>query len=148
MALRSEGGTIRIDARGYSNVRLRKSLGDILVGAKLITSEQLTAAVREQEGGAMSLGDAATVANCVFIDNRATSEDGGAIRSTFDDGVTIRHCTFIENQAADDGGAIAMRDHHTQVIDCLFIRNAAGDNGGAIFARNGNSALAESKRSG
>ncbi|UCD52396.1 MAG: lamin tail domain-containing protein, partial [Phycisphaerales bacterium] len=93
-------------------------------------------------GGAMSVDHTATVMNCVFIDNRATSEDGGAIRSTYDYDVTIRSCTFIENQAADDGGAIAMRNHYTQVVDCLFIGNAAGDNGGAIFARNGSSALA------
>ncbi len=70
-----------------------------------------------------------------FVNNRASSDDAGAIYFDRASGWTIRNSNFCGNYADDVGGAISFTDAYKNVIEqSAFQSNSADDDGGAIYA--------------
>lgn len=98
-----------------------------------------------EAGGAISISgsrsQAPLIKNCVFEDNEASKNDGGAILMGSGDAVCL-NCTFIDCRANDDGGAISVQEGGDMwLIGCAFHANRSGDNGGALFGRQANLSL-------
>ncbi|MBI3118048.1 MAG: hypothetical protein HYZ00_05150 [Candidatus Hydrogenedentes bacterium] len=97
---------------------------------------------RAANGGAMSnFNVSPTIANCIFVDNRAISVApgqgvGGAIFNFIDAAPTITNCTFRENTADFAAGAI-MNERRCDclVTGCTFLNNTS-HLGGAISNNN------------
>lgn len=71
--------------------------------------------------------------NTVFIGNKATDGDGGAIYINSQSWPKIVKCTFEDNTATDEGGAIYVwSDSEVKIVDSKFYRNSA-EIGGATY---------------
>ncbi|WP_407380375.1 Ig-like domain repeat protein [Methanobrevibacter sp.] len=71
-----------------------------------------------------------SVDNCTFVNNSASSGDGGAIRI---DSGSVDNCTFVNNSASNYGGAIRF-DDEGNVNNCVFVNNSVSSgSGGAIY---------------
>ncbi|BDI33585.1 hypothetical protein CCAX7_56360 [Capsulimonas corticalis] len=99
-------------------------------------------------GGAVAIVDcAATVAQCIFINNLAGAEGGAidVVTNNIDGGATISQCSFLGNTAGDlttnsgFGGAIGCtvntgtgHQQNVSITNCVFDGNLATYDGGAI----------------
>jgi len=86
----------------------------------------------------------ATVADCVFEDNRnyftgaALRIDAVSLGDVFE--VEVRGCTFRRNVSSDWGGAMSAGmwgAENLTIADCLFEDNTSGDGGHLLLAPNG-----------
>ena len=86
----------------------------------------------------------ATVADCVFEDNRnyfagaALRIDSVSLGDVFD--VEVRGCTFRRNASSDWGGALSVglwEADNLIIADCLFEDNTSGDGGHLLLVPNG-----------
>lgn len=87
-------------------------------------------------GSAIYLSDdalVATIIDCTFINNTATS-DGGAISSYGSSNLKLINCYFENNTALNSGGAVGIRNNgvNTEIINCIFFNNTA-TYGGALY---------------
>jgi len=90
-----------------------------------------------ESGGGMANvdGSAATIVDCVFVDNRAGLcafecwGHGGGLYN-LKSSPTVTGCTFIGNGATLTGGGMANIQSSPMVIDCSFYENAASLGGG------------------
>ena len=92
---------------------------------------------RENGGGVYCFESTPYIFNCTFLDNTASTINGGAIElysSPLDD--PIYNCTFDGNTCDKFGGAIDFYLSSGNVINCIFTNNNAS-NGGAISSRTG-----------
>ena len=73
-----------------------------------------------------------TFINCSFINNVATSSDGGAIHN---DGAnfSVKNSTFTGNHANNNGGVIYNTGIYFSVSNATFTGNFANNNGGVIY---------------
>ncbi len=81
----------------------------------------------------------ATITNCTFVNNFASSA-GGAIRqfNTTAYTASVTNCTFVVNNAGNSGGAIAVAGGSMTLKNSLFTANAAGGNpGGHVIVTGG-----------
>ncbi len=80
-------------------------------------------------------GGIGTLRSCTFIENRATSQTGGAANFS-SSRVEIEDCHFQGNQARHSGGAV--NGTVATVIGCSFVANHVDDgDGGGMKARGG-----------
>jgi predicted outer membrane repeat protein len=85
-------------------------------------------------GGAVSLGAAGELRQCVFSGNHA-GEWGGAVMAGSGD-VLLHDCDFFDNSADEFGGAVAFQGGlFMQIVDCEFSGNTA-PGGAGTFSRN------------
>lgn len=81
-------------------------------------------------GGALQVsgGSTAVIEDCLFQDNDAPMDDGGAI---FLDcpSADVNRCTFIGNHAVN-GGGISCRGEDVSITDCIFLENSAFNGAG------------------
>ena len=86
-------------------------------------------------GGAIhnTNGAAPTIVRCLFANNRAPGDDGGAIYNT-DSSPTIEYCTFDDNWADNYGGAVRSVGGATILRDCTFNSNWVADSGGGAVS--------------
>ncbi|UCE59113.1 MAG: hypothetical protein JSU63_16915 [Phycisphaerales bacterium] len=85
-------------------------------------------------GGAMynyGSDSTTTVANCVFVGNRADG-DGGAIYADDSGTLTLVNCAFSGNRAEDSGGAMYGKRSRTTLTNCTLSGNVAGTDGGGV----------------
>ncbi|MFK7883960.1 MAG: right-handed parallel beta-helix repeat-containing protein [Phycisphaerales bacterium] len=93
-------------------------------------------------GGAMwwLSGAEGTVADTLFDGNTATTTDGGAVDNSAAP-ATYERCVFVNNQAlGEDGGAIYIAGETSRDValnQCVIANNTAASNGGAITMENG-----------
>ena len=78
---------------------------------------------------------------CLFLENAAELQSGGALR-VGDADVTLQSCRFEGNTAGTEGGAIYCAywsgpTSTLDVLDCTLVDNAAGVSGGAIHLLSG-----------
>ncbi len=89
------------------------------------------------KGGAIAIlynnnGEHVFLSNCNFIGNNV-SDSGGALY--FTNKANVSNCIFINNSATTgEGGAIYWIGGGGNVTDSTFTRNTAGENGGAVYA--------------
>ncbi|NOT00294.1 MAG: hypothetical protein HOP29_06665 [Phycisphaerales bacterium] len=131
ITLRSSGGadvTI-IDGTGVGGALIRCLSGE---GPNTIL-EGFT--IRNASNHGMFNGDSSpTIRDCIFRDNYAGAQFGGAIYN-FNSSPSISGCTFRENSAAKFGGAIAFADGSNAIVSqCTFADNFVEIAvGGALF---------------
>jgi len=85
-------------------------------------------------GGAlyMSAWSSPVARGCIFLDNAASPNSGGAI-DCWHSLPLLEDCEFVGNTAVLDGGALAANGVCQPSLErCRFIDNAAGRNGGAM----------------
>ena len=86
-------------------------------------------------GGAIYADTLELKPGCIFVNNTAYDNQGGAIWvNIFRE--NVKYVTFINNKAGakDDGGAIYInKENHILFTYCTFKDNYAGDEGGAIY---------------
>ncbi len=71
----------------------------------------------------------------VFINNKAETEDGGAIYINSENWITFSQCVFVNNHCGDEGGAIYLdssRSHLTLRYN-IFRGNSADDEGQTVY---------------
>ena len=89
----------------------------------------------EDYGGAIYADTLELKPGCIFVNNTAYDNQGGAIWvNIFRE--NVKYVTFINNKAGakDDGGAIYInKENHISFTYCTFKDNYAGDEGGAIY---------------
>ena len=91
-------------------------------------------------GGAIYVvGTSATISNCTFKSNNATSS-GGAIYVD-DISAAISNCTFKSNNATSRGGAIFSRGNNAVIFNTTYELNSAGEEGGAIYSVGNNAVI-------
>ena len=142
VAARYGGGIAGPDARPFIHDCLFE---DNIAGAGdgtihlALASQILRCVFRGNEarsGGAINSGGYGAdflIQDCVFIDNRAHEQHGGAIRVHEATNVRIERCLFAGNSAQLDGGALFVIDGASPtVLNCTFDRNSAGRFGGAV----------------
>lgn len=83
--------------------------------------------------------------NCTFINNSATSGDGGALALTHTtsgsySGNDVINCTFIDNSAGRNGAAVFINGTLAKVVDCTIINNTA-QNGAGIYIYGANATV-------
>jgi hypothetical protein len=87
------------------------------------------------DGGGLYISDLAdssvTIANCLFLQDAADNEDGGAI-SQFSGSLSIQNSQLSDNRASSLGGAIAF-DGATTTITGTTIDDSRSSEGGAIY---------------
>ena len=97
-------------------------------------------------GGAVYFkGGELEVSNCVFINNKAFTQPGGAIyvdsatdtkivNSTFEDNVATSTSAVYKIARGGFGGAIFIKGQKTtEITDCTFTKNKASYDGGAVY---------------
>jgi len=87
-------------------------------------------------GGGFSNGyesDVIVVDTCVFEDN--TSSRGGGAYLDYESLNDLRNCTFLRNQALAGGGVLGEEDNHSTLTNCTFLGNAARWSGGGVAFR-------------
>ena len=104
-----------------------------LMGPTILGGSSLTGNSSDGDGGAVWLGNSATVSGCEFVSNSAGG-DGGAV-SLSGDGASVRDSQFSGNSATR-GGAIAAKftSGVGTIHNCLVNGNQASTSGGGIFA--------------
>jgi hypothetical protein len=89
-----------------------------------------------RSGGAINSGGYGAdflIQDCVFVDNRAHGQHGGAIRVHEAVNVRVERCMFVGNSAAIDGGGLFAIDGASPTVShCTFDGNSAGRFGGAV----------------
>ena len=80
-----------------------------------------------------------TIRNCVFRNNSATSDSGGAIHSYTASGTVISNCVFAGNSSSSYGGAIYTEQNANAADNRCFLINSVVTNntakkGGGVFA--------------
>ncbi|MCE5229053.1 hypothetical protein LLG95_05590 [bacterium] len=112
------------------------SMGGAICGAKKIANCVFRGNMA-QMAGAVTNGykGMESIENCVFVQNRATSDRGGAIVS-YQSEIAVSNCVFTGNSAQNSGGAIGntIWGGAAQLVNCSFTGNSAGQNGGALHA--------------
>lgn len=137
-----DGNTSTIDGCGHLIMNITGN-NVKLVGIKFINGSNT-------EGGALYIKNNATIENCEFINNTATSK-GGAIYAanpvassvnpdTYNNpirySISLKNCLF-ENNTALQGGAVYTFIMKTDIVNCTFIGNNATQvrgNAGTIAA--------------
>lgn len=86
-------------------------------------------------GGALRLVTAGRVRDCIFIDNRQTGCNGGAIIvEKSGPSSVIENCLFVGNRAPTGrGGAVCMTVSGNRIVGCAFTNNVAFRDGGAVY---------------
>jgi predicted outer membrane repeat protein len=95
-------------------------------------------------GGAIyasSTNSTLIVESSLFVGNKSTKCDGGAICTKAKSGSSISNCTFTGNYAYEDGGAVSIWGGRTEIINCTFYGNTACEHGGAIADVNGTTSV-------
>lgn len=94
-------------------------------------------------GGAMYFkSKVGTIRNCVFRNNSATSDSGGAIHSYTANGTVISNCVFSGNSSSSYGGAIyteqnaSAADNRCFLINSVITNNTAKKGGGVFAGKN------------
>ncbi len=93
------------------------------------------------QGGAIDASDVGrlTVINCIFRENNAVKDEGGAIYA-YRCHTAFYHCSFLSNSASDHGGAVALSGgfgYSVLLEDCRFVDNSAHLSGGALYNERG-----------
>ncbi|MEO1448869.1 MAG: T9SS type A sorting domain-containing protein [Bacteroidota bacterium] len=96
----------------------------------------------QEDGGGLICGGSPLIRHCLFTDNYAQGEGGGAsIKWDQTTRLVLDSCRFISNFSATRGGGMAFRDSWSQtqsdtaqVRNCLFAMNRAASVGGGIRA--------------
>ena len=74
------------------------------------------------------------VRNCLFSGNRATGSTGGAINAADSSEATIANCIFRENRTTVAGGAVAAMSVSTLNVSQSYFEKNNGSSGGALHA--------------
>ncbi len=83
-----------------------------------------------EDGGGMSIASLATVSDCLFSGNLATThEHGGGGMLIGGTSVTVSNCTF-ERNSAQMGGGLTIANSSPEVANCTFWGNTADDGHG------------------
>lgn len=94
-----------------------------------------------QQGGAIKFdSDSLSISTSTFEGNTAVNA-GGAIQCGANSFILIDSTSFAGNQAtgaSGDGGALALSNSETHILNTEFALNSSEDNGGAIWAGSGN----------
>ena len=117
-----------VDCQGISR-------GFLVYNGETVTLEGLTVTngdARENEGGAINLGNSTLHAiNCIFENNSAY--DGGSVCS-WDSSFFFTNCTFTDNSAVFGGAVRHSGSIFTHSFtNCTFTRNS-GSKGGAVYS--------------
>lgn len=95
--------------------------------------------IAKNGGGALGIFKEAKISGSKFINNKAETEDGGAIFLGAESVTNIDNTIFNGNTAATDGGTITTRDYNANnsaakldIVNSTFTSNTATTNGGAI----------------
>lgn len=101
---------------------------------------------RAGHGGALTYHDAGTIDGCIFINNTAIDDYGGALsaKSLKNMDLLIENSRFIGNRAPD-GGACYMMGDEIGFSNCTFDSNFASLNGGAVFIKSGSTEIRNSR---
>jgi hypothetical protein len=94
-------------------------------------------------GGAIYTAASASTLNVsrsLFVGNRSTEYDGGAIVSRSSSS-SITNSSFVGNYAEYDGGAISNYSGSMSITNCTFYGNTAYEHGGAIADPNDTNAI-------
>ncbi|MDG1837204.1 MAG: right-handed parallel beta-helix repeat-containing protein [Phycisphaerales bacterium] len=83
-------------------------------------------------GGLLAIGASPTIRDCVFLENRASHNGGGAYCGPAAD-VRFERCRFESNTAEKGGGMLCVSSRPV-MVDCVFKSNNASYCGGGIFA--------------
>ncbi len=134
VTLRSESGPEHcvIDCEGQASAFI------LATGCLGLTLEGLTLTHGSaDQGGAINASDVPqlTVINCIFRENNAVDDEGGAVYTDRCRAAFYR-CTFISNSTPDNGGALAFTGgfgYNVLLEDCQFIDNSADHSGGALY---------------
>ena len=86
-------------------------------------------------GGLLALGASPTIRDCVFLENSASHNGGGAYCGPAAD-VRFEQCRFESNTAEKGGGLLSVSSRPV-MIDCVFKSNEASYCGGGLFAAKG-----------
>ena len=97
-------------------------------------------------GGMLISAGSPTVANCVFLENKANEYGGGMY--ILNGSATVMNCTFLENEANQYGGGMYLDRANPKVSNCTFSGNKANKNGGGMFIIFGNPTLTNCTFSG
>ncbi|MHC4283095.1 MAG: right-handed parallel beta-helix repeat-containing protein [Planctomycetota bacterium] len=83
-------------------------------------------------GGMYNEFSSANITNCIFFDNEATYDNGGAIYITNSSEPNVTNCIF-SNNSARKGGAVYNNYSEPNITNCVFIGNTADYYGGSMF---------------
>jgi len=86
---------------------------------------------RYKDYGGGLVGVDMTVRNCIFTDNTASKDGGGAYLSG--EYATVEDCKFIGNEALEMGGGLFMKVINPRLINTTFENNSAVGGGGAYL---------------
>ena len=129
------GGAV---ARGNSQTRLF----EVSPGAKLTLSELKLAEGSEVKGGAILSNGSLTLDTCEFVENVATSGNGGAVWAGGGD-VTISGVEFSGNSAAIFGGAVFTMGAELVIHDGTRFDGNQAEEGGAVYCRGSDGSSSE-----
>ncbi len=91
-------------------------------------------------GGAYFQGGSSELVRCVFVGNRSTNFNGGAINTrshaTINQILTLQQCVFVCNYARVNGGGLSLASTN-YLQNCTFTRNwsSGSGSGGALYAQ-------------
>ena len=142
-------GNVTIDLAGHTLNRLLGSVdneGSVIIvtqdGNLTLSDGTVSGGWHVAGGGGMINHGTATISNCNFRSNVATTR-GGAIWS--DGNLTVKNCTFFDNKAfaeggddqnEGDGGAIHLESGKATLTDVTITNNLSKDAGG-IYVNSG-----------
>ena len=129
--------TLKISNSSFVNNYAKNSGGAIYKPGEItfIKNSQFTGNNAKEAGAIYTSAIIEQVSNSIFIKNKATTGDGGAIYINNDCDPEFISCRFEENTAHDEGGAIYTdsRKMHLKVSYSTFVNNKADNKGQSIY---------------
>ncbi len=95
-----------------------------------LISGNSTEAVYPANGGGMCIYNGAVITNCVFTNNSANNDEGGALALIADDSVIpeIWNCLFVENSSGTACGGIYCIQSSPLIVNCTLFGNTSPSN--------------------
>ena len=121
---------LKITDMGSHNIEV--AYGSLTMENCVVTgNDSKSVSSSSSRGVVYNSGGTATITDCIFSGNAATS--GGAVYSSSTSVTTITGCTF-ENNVGSEGGAVKAAGSSTlNLINCTFTGNTATTDGGAVY---------------
>lgn len=136
VTLRSHSGPLEttIDAAGLNSAVVTCTSGATL--ETKVIGFTIRGGIGNDGGGMFNLSSSPYVANCIFVDNRAS--DGAGMENQSNSNPVVVNCLFYDNEADrgtnPDGGAMRNVDSAPIVVNCTFANNHAVNYGGGIVS--------------
>ncbi len=93
-------------------------------------------------GGISHSGVSLTLESCSFTGNRSSDKGGGIYY--LGNSLTVDGCSFTDNQSADKGGGIYYQGDSMVVDGCFFTGNRSGSYGGGVYVNGGEAYVGDS----